>query len=303
MTDFDLIIITDDNNLNPENPSPYYQTVLLEDKLIKDALESLDLKVGRISWSDPEFDWSTTPYALFRSTWDYHHRFDEFIRWMGKTSKMTQLINTFRLSQWNLDKHYLLDLQKKGVPVVPTNFIKPLAKTTLSSEIEKMGWLNGTVLKPSISGSARHTYRLKTHNISNHESIFQRLIRMESMMIQPFMEQVIDFGEVSLIVINGKYTHGVLKKPKFGDFRIQQEFGGTVEIYEPSQKEIDIAEQAIHACPSFPVYGRVDIVRDSANTLLVSEVELIEPELFLRNNPHSADKFAKSILDYIQADG
>lgn len=298
MKQVDVTILTDDRYVEPVGLTPYIQNILLEDGLLHKALEKKNLKVVRKSWSDPAFDWSTTRFAIFRTTWDYFERFDEFIRWMGRVSRISNFINPFKLAQWNLDKHYLLDLQKKGIPIVPTRFVKPLSRTTLLDEIKQIDTIEA-VLKPAISGAARHTYRLKPHNIANHEKVFQRLIRSESMMIQPFIESVISKGEVSLIVINGKYTHAVLKKAKHGDFRVQDDFGGTVHDFEPEKDLIDLAEKAVAACPYFPLYARVDIVWDQNDTPLISELELIEPELFFRKNELSADLLADGVAHYI----
>jgi len=46
---------------------------------------------------------------------------------------------------------------------------------------------------------------------------------------------------------------------------------------------------ALTAAPLPPVYARVDMVGDAAGRLLIMELELIEPSLFLH---HAADKGA-----------
>ena len=304
MSQFDITVLTDDRYESPIESNPYIDNIMTEDGLVIKALEAHGMTVTRKSWSNKAFDWKTTRYALFRTTWDYFERFDEFIRWLGKASRSTHLINEFKLAQWNLDKHYLLDLERDGgIPIVPTLFVKPHEKTTLQKEIEKSGWISGAVLKPAISGAARHTYRLKAHNISNHEAVFQRLIRYESMMIQPFLESIMQKGEISLIVIDGKYSHGVLKKAKLGDFRVQDDFGGSVHPYTPNPEEIALAERAVAACPYHPLYARVDMVWDNDDHLAISELELIEPELFFRNAPQAADRLANAIVNYINQHG
>lgn len=299
MNIFDITLLTEDRYEEPSDENPYVQNVMKEDFMLLDALVERGLSVVRKSWASKSFDWTSTHYAIFRSTWDYYERFDEFIRWMGRASRSTHLINPFKLTQWNLDKHYLLDLEQGGIPTVPTVFIKPLTKTSLVDEILKSGWTNGAVLKPSISGAARHTYRLKAHNIENHEAIFQRLLRSECLMIQPFLNSILDKGEVSLMVIDGRFTHAVLKKAKPGDFRVQDDFGGTVVPYQPSEEEIQLAEKAVAACPYHPLYARVDLVWDIAGNLALSELELIEPELFFRNHPQAADLLADAIVIHI----
>jgi glutathione synthase/RimK-type ligase-like ATP-grasp enzyme len=303
LSQFDITVLTDDRYEMPVERNTYIDNLLKEDNLLVSALEAQGLQVTRKSWSSRSFDWTSTRYAIFRTTWDYFERFDEFIRWLGKASRSTQLINEFKLAQWNLDKHYLVDLQNNGIPIVPTQFVKPHEKTTLMDELLKKGWTDGAVLKPSISGAARHTYRLKPHNIDNHEAIFQRLIRYESMMIQPFLESIIEKGEISLMVIDGKYSHAVLKKAKFGDFRVQDDFGGTVHHYEASLEERVIAEKAVAACPYHPLYARVDLVWDQEGNLAVSELELIEPELFFRNHPEAADQLAEAVVSYMDQNG
>ena len=108
-------------------------------------------------------------------------------------------------------------------------------------------------------------------------------------------------GEISLIMIGGKYTHAVKKNAKKGDFRVQDDHGGTVEIYEANRVEINFAEKCINKCPFFPIYARVDIVYDNKNKPALMELELIEPELWFRNNSESAIILAEEILNLISS--
>ena len=114
-------------------------------------------------------------------------------------------------------------------------------------------------------------------------------------MFQEFIKNIISKGELSLIVIGGKYTHAVKKTAKKGDFRVQDDHGGKVEVYYASDKEIEFAEQCINLCLEIPLYARVDIAYDNNNELSLVELELIEPELWFRNNKKSAELLAKEI--------
>jgi len=295
---FDIIILTDPHYVNPIKIDDYIQNVLNEDNCVKLALESLGLKVGRLAWDDADFDWSTTKFILFRSTWDYFERFTEFSTWLKMVSKETRLINSEKIIRWNMDKHYLKELQQKGVPIIPTFYIEKGSKTTLKDIYKEINWAD-TILKPCISGGARHTYKLNEGNLEQHEIVFQKLISAEAMMLQPFQHSIIKKGEVSLIIINGTYTHAVLKVAKKGDFRVQDDWGGTVHIYTPSKEEIEFAENAIKACIEFPIYARVDITTDNDGNLAIVELELIEPELWFRNNKNAADLLAISIQNIL----
>jgi len=270
------------------------QNVLDEDNLVKNALEKTGLRVDRLSWDDNNFDWSTTKYVIFRTTWDYFDRFNEFSKWLNKVSKQTRLLNSEKIIRWNIDKHYLLDLKQKGIHIIPTIYIEKNSQITLQDLHQKNNWKE-TILKPCISGGARHTYKLNMTNLKEHKNIFQELIKKEAMMLQPFQNSIVEKGELSLVIINGKFTHAVLKKAKKGDFRVQDDFGGTVYSYSPTSKEIAFAEKTVKACIEIPIYARVDITTDNDGKLALVELELIEPELWFRNYPMAANYLAKGI--------
>lgn len=291
---FDIIILTDSRYVNPTKIDDYTQNVLDEDNYVKNAFENLGLKVDRLAWDDQTFDWSTTKFILFRSTWDYFDRFTEFSAWLKKVSEETRLINSEKIIRWNMDKHYLLDLEQKGIHTIPTIYLEKNNKKNLKQIHVEKNWRK-TILKPCVSGAARHTYKLDQNNMEQHEIIFHELILNEAMMLQPFQNYIVENGEFSLIIINGKFTHAVLKKAKKGDFRVQDDWGGTVHPYTPTSKEIIFAESAVKACIEFPLYARVDIIYDNDGKLAIVELELIEPELWFRNNFKAADLLAQGI--------
>lgn len=294
MTAIDIVILTEDRYVNPTEINTYNENVLLEDQLVLEALKAQGLHAVRKSWSDPDFNWNSTKYVLFRTTWDYFDRYDVFSKWLQTVSEQTILLNSEKIINWNIDKHYLIDLKTKGVHICETYFIEKGTTTTLKDLHKKLGWQN-TVLKPCISGAARHTYKLETSNLEEHEAVFQELLTKEALMLQPFQKNIVTKGEYSFIVINGHYSHAVLKIAKPGDFRVQDDFGGTVHIHKATKDQIVFAEKAVQACPELPIYARVDVIIDNTNKLAISELELIEPELWFRNNSSAATLLAKAI--------
>jgi glutathione synthase/RimK-type ligase-like ATP-grasp enzyme len=119
------------------------------------------------------------------------------------------------------------------------------------------------------------------------------------MLLQDFQESVLNQGEISFIVIGGRCTHAVCKRPKAGDFRVQDDHGGTVTEYHCSAEEAQFAERAVLACPEMPLYARVDVVRDQRGGLVVMELELLEPELFFRFHPPAADALAHALAKHL----
>ena len=220
------------------------------------------------------------------------------IAWLDALVSKTELINPATQIYWNIDKCYLQDLNEKEVHIPPTKFIKAKSATSLSTLQKETGWTE-MVLKQTVSAGGRHTYRLSKDNLADYEAVFQQLIAVETMLLQPFLHNIVSQGEIGLMVIEGKVTHAVLKKAKAGDFRVQDDFGGSVELYQPTDLEIAFAEQVVAACEILPTYARVDIVRDNENKLALSEIELIEPEMWFRLHPVAATKLAEAIVKKI----
>jgi len=298
----EVIILTDERYETPDESHWYAAQLLHEERLLADALESRGLRTQRVAWSRQGFSWSRTRAAVFRSTWDYFDRFAAFSAWLDEVSQMTRLFNAPELLRWNLDKHYLRDLAARGVRLPPTHFIEPGDAGSLAAHCAACG-LRQAILKPAVSGAARHTYRLEESTIRHHEIIFRELNRSEAMLLQPFLESVLTEGELSFIVIGGRCTHAVRKIAQPGDFRVQDDHGGTVHPHPLSPEEIAFAEHAVAACPAPPLYARVDAVRDHEGALSLMELEVVEPELFFRFHPPAADALAAALAAALEKPG
>ncbi len=297
MERFDITILTAERYLHPfktAEPDWYVKQILDEDELLASALRKKGLSVHRIDWTNPDFDWSSTRSVIFRSTWDYTERYEEFLRFIRSRHSGTVMFNPASIILWNLDKHYLRDLQMRGVRIPQTIYIEKDSVTDLQQLFDKHRFTEA-ILKPAMSAGARHTYRLNSVNLNEHEELFQRLIKDEAMMLQPFLSSVMSEGEKTLVVIGGRFTHAVIKKAKAGDFRVQDDFGGTVDHYTPTEEEIAFAEHAVSVCDPLPAYARVDILRNAEGLPVVSELEMIEPELWFRFHPEAADRLADVI--------
>jgi hypothetical protein len=298
---FDIALLTESRyeRPRPEERDWYVENILTEDRLVQEALERRGLRVIRLDWATPGFDWSAARLALFRTTWDYFHRFAEFSAWLERVAAQTQLLNPAELIRWNMDKRYLLDLQARGIRIPPTILIPRGAKTSLARLHEQTGWAE-SVLKPTVSGAARHTYRLSAKQLDAHEARFQELIAAEDMMLQAFQHRIVEQGEIALMVFGGRFSHAILKVAKPGDFRVQDDFGGTVHPYAPGPAEIEFAERVVAACDPLPVYARVDAFYDNDGQLALGELELIEPELWFRFHPPAADLLAAAVAERLE---
>jgi glutathione synthase/RimK-type ligase-like ATP-grasp enzyme len=291
-----IVILTEDRYETPSKKNSYTNNILKEDYLLIDALKKLGFNVMRSSWSSKKFNWEVVDYAIFRTTWDYFERLEDFLRWINTYSRKIKFINSVDLIKWNLDKSYLQDFPKEVV--VPSFFLKKDSVKSLKEISTQKGWKE-LIIKPSVSAAAWNTHRVSAENISEMELVFSNLKSSHKMIVQEFQKSVLTSGEISIMVFGGKYSHAVLKKSKKNDFRVQDDFGGTVYKYEPKKNEIDFAEKIVGMCPERPLYARVDIMLGKNGKILLSELEIIEPELWFRFCEKSADFLAKKIYESI----
>ncbi len=297
----DIALLTERRYLAEKAPEGdwYLANILHDDRLLQATLDKLGLTSQRVDWSNLDEDWSRFRCAVFRTTWDYFDRFDEFSAWLDRVPSLTQLCNAPSIIRWNMDKHYLADLDAKGVSVVRSKFIERGTILRLQSLLDETGW-EQAVIKPCVSGSARHTYRVDRTNAAQVGANVQDLLAAEAFLLQPFERAIVAQGEDSLVMLDGRFSHAVRKVAKPGDFRVQDDHGGTVHAYEPTAEQIILAERAMAACQTVPTYGRVDMVQVDAGHFAVMELELIEPELWLRLHPEAATSFATAIAALLE---
>jgi glutathione synthase/RimK-type ligase-like ATP-grasp enzyme len=279
-----------------------------DDRLLFDALTARGAEVDARPW-DGDADWATYDALVLRSCWNFHHRPREFLAWVDRINERhaDALLNAPALVRWSVDKRYLEDLAARGIAIVPTVWVSAHSggdAPELAALIAGRDWHAGAVVKPAISATAHETWRVEPGEAGAHEERFRRLLVVApgGVMVQPFMPEIRG-GEWSLIFLGGEYSHAVVKRPATGDFRVQHDFGGTVERREPSATLVSDARAALRAAADATrtrvedvLYARVDGIERSGRLMLM-ELELIEPVLFYAHAPGAAARMAALILD------
>jgi len=211
-------------------------------------------------WSDPDIDWSVYDAILIRSIWDYFERHDEFLAWLDRVPVPTW--NPIETLRWNSEKTYLRELENAGVRTIPT------------------AWEGGVpwddaIIKPTVAGGS-----LGLRRAEKGEPI------EPGFMAQPFIPEVVNAGELSLVFFDGELSHAIRKTPAEGDIRVQPEHGGIVTAAKPTADELTAAEQVLAAANRDLLYARVDFVGDS----MLIELEVIEPRFFFSYAPAGAER-------------
>jgi glutathione synthase/RimK-type ligase-like ATP-grasp enzyme len=266
-------------------------------------LAAIGIRAAPAVWDDPAVAWGDFDGVVIRSCWDYHVRIDEFFAWIDRVAALgARVWNPPRMLRWNSRKTYLHDLAAGGIRTVPTLWLAGdgARRSTLSLEqiLEDTGW-HHAVVKPVVSASAHETWRLSRDearvNRAIHDARLKTLVAGHGAMVQPFVPEIATDGEWSLLFFGGEFSHVVQKRAAHGDFRVQREFGGTFEtMSRPTPRVLDQAERALRAAPGNSLYARVDGVIIDGD-LVVTELELLEPSLFLDGDPAAPGRFAAAI--------
>ena len=262
-----------------------------ETHLIVESLKGMGMRAAVIPW-DSDVDWATVPLVVIRTTWDYFKLLPEFLAWARHVDKVSCLVNSYPIVEWNSHKRYLLELFRQGVPTVPTILLERGAVESCTHVLTGSGWKE-VVIKPAVSIGAIGALRANTEEKASIQHL-ESLLSKGDVLVQPFVSSVSSAGEVSMIYFDGEFSHAIRKLPKPGEFRVQDHHGGTVHPHVPSVEELDVSAAALAATPGATMYARVDLVSLDDGPV-VMELELIEPALFLSSSPEGTRRFADKL--------
>ena len=275
-----------------------YPNLTEDDRLLLDPLAQHGIQAHPAIWNDPNQDWSACAAVLIRSCWDYHLQPELFFAWIQQLHAANiPILNPAPLLRWNANKSYLRDLDTKGVPIVPTFWPEHNENLiTLQQKLCDLGW-HKAVLKPRISATAYRTQLVTKDDTPAAQKLFDELHRGPGVMLQKYIDSITTEGEWSLIFFAGTFSHAIIKQPRPGDFRVQNDFGGTARRADPPPHVLASATRPVQAVDP-TVYARVDGVVDDGRFLLM-ELELIEPMLFLADHPEAPTRFAAAIANAV----
>jgi glutathione synthase/RimK-type ligase-like ATP-grasp enzyme len=278
---------------------------------LQDALHALGAEVTIADWDDATLDWSRFDLALLRSPWDYTERLPQFLAWAEHAAASTLLLNPIDVLRWNVDKHYLAELARNGIAIVPSTFVESDADARQAldafvAELDRSG-MSEYVIKPCVGAGSRDAQR---HARGNDDVALAHLKRLldakRSALLQPYLARVDEHGESALIFFNGEYSHAIRKGPllRRGDGPTDALFAAEeITARTPNAEEHALAAAVLSAMPFKQplLYARVDVIHDDAGAPRLLELELAEPSLFFAHSPGSAARFAKAVLACAQA--
>ena len=250
--------------------------------------------------------WKTTPSETFAAAdvvlplccWDYYDDPQRFLDWIDALKAAgARLLNPPDLLRWNFRKTYLLEMAAAGLTVPKTHHLPHATRPAIEALMQQEGW-QAAVLKP-VSGQSGHgVHKLTWANRADWpvDGTFGG-----DALLQEFQHDIAALGETTLTFIDGAFSHAVRRVLKPGEWRANAQFGITYERAEVSGTVIAAAEAYLGLLPQTPLYARVDgIVRPAGSgapaSFMLTELELIDPYLYLEFAPGSADRMAGALL-------
>ena len=268
-----------------DNPYP-----VRGEEIIGQTLEKNGHEVVTLPWDEVK---ATDDYDLFvfRTVWDYMDRVEEFEAWFQTLEKeKVRSINSIECVRWNLNKKYMLELKEAGVSI-PRTFIHDRQWLPNWDKLEAALGSPPFVFKPLTGAGGKETF-LVQGDVSYSAAIDR--LNKRHFIAQNFIKEVKQ-GEISAMVIGGEYSHAVKKVPQGGEFRVQSNYGGTVEAIDLDTKLQEWAVDVVKEAPHPPIIARVDFVLVNDEPVLM-ELELFEPEMFFDHKPEAAEKIANLML-------
>ncbi len=254
----------------------------IDDAPLADALARAGVAFETLAWDDAAIDWDRFDPTLIRSTWNYARQLPAFERWIDRVAAAGTLLNPREVVLDNLHKRYLLALSARGVPIVDTELVERGHTLDLS------GYTRRFVIKPEVGAASLGTKVFEPGD-PTADTHLAELTAAGAALVQPYVDSVDDYGERSIVWIDGALSHAIRKHP-----RLSGEDEAVTGPFPIADDERAVALAAMTPYRDL-LYARIDLVRDAAGAPRVMELELIEPSLFFAYAPGSADRFVAGL--------
>jgi len=283
-----------------------------ESIILQNELNKRGIKTRKIVWEDPTVNYAETSLAINRKPSTYMWKPEEYLKWTQKVEETTPLWNSSKVIQWNIHKKYLLELIEHNLPVPETIMIPKHSELTKEELLDKIPW-SDFVMKTCICGGSAGLRRVnkaskdihqhfRNLNKNGFQQVFEGFGAFDyppgDTLIQEYVPEIKENGEVSLFYFGDRFSHAVSKKPKQGDFRAHSIWGAEVTMYKPSKDEIDIGLSCLDVVGHPVQFARIDYIPTYTGPMIV-EVELIDPAFFFDHVPETIKSFADHIENFL----
>lgn len=262
---------------------------------LEPALAARGIAMRVIDWEAAIREFNGIELALLGSSWNYQDKHKAF---MAKIEALEaqgiKVCNSAETVRWNSQKTYLRELAERGAATIPTHWLDDVGPDDLDLAFNQFG-SDKLVVKRQIGAGAEGQLLFERGKLPEPGWRYGH-----SAMVQPFLPAIQRDGEISLIFIDGDFSHALRKRAADGEYRIQSLYGGREEDYAPRAADLEAAASVIAALPfDAPLYARIDMLRGE-DGLLLMEAEMIEPYLYPEQGPQLGTKLAEAIAKRLE---
>ena len=258
---------------------------------LEPAFKARGLELRVIDWEAPLKEFEGVDVALLGTSWNYQDKAPEFLEKLEALgSQGVSVLKLPALVRWKITKTYLRELEEAGVRTIPTLWRETVTAKGVTEALEVFE-SDRVVVKRQVGAGAEGQELFRKGSLPGPEWVFGA-----PAMLQPYLPAIAIEGELSFIFLDGAMSHALVKRAAEGDYRIQSLYGGTEEVYQPSEEDLAAAQAALDAVPfDTPLYGRIDMLRMEDGGLALMEAELIEPYLYPVQGPQLGERLADAI--------
>lgn len=247
--------------------------------------------VTNIDWRAPLEDFAAFDIALIGTPWDYQDNREAFLAKLEAIAALgVPVCNAPDVVRWNIDKGYLAELAERGVATIPTLLLDNPGRDAILAAFDHFG-CDRVIAKRRVGAGAEGQFDFTRGSPPPPDWQMGH-----PALVQPFLPAIVEEGEHSLIFIDGQFSHGLIKRPAAGDYRVQSLYGGWDTAVTPAPADLAAAEAVLAGLPfDAPLYARIDLVRGAEGALLLMEAELIEPFLYPLQGPELGPRLLAGI--------
>lgn len=271
-----------------------------------DALRGLGVDARVAVWDDPEVDWGGAGLCVILTITDYADRPEEFFQW---TESVPRLLNDAGVLRWISDKHYLTELEDRGLPTIATTWLEPAANLSKHQVHTRMPAQGDFIVKSSLSSNRHTTGRFTATDARSRGAAIQHALNIlaggRAALVQRYFATSRTDGEVSLVFFNGVLSHAVAKE---GILQTVADPGNrprsSARRHEATREDWALAEEVrrhLHGAirdqtgrDHLLIYNRIDVLHTDEGPKVL-EVNLMDVNLYLSLVPGAVEAFANVI--------
>lgn len=266
------------------------------------ALSARGMTGHLVGWEDRSVDWARFDLAIVRTMGAVRWDREGLLAAARRIGAATTLWNPTEVLRWNSHRSYLLELEERGAPIVPTAWMARGDEVDLGALLAARGWASA-VISPADAGAVGSALQVTTGGagLGGGQRHLDELLATGDALVQP--DLTVQGGDRrSVVVIDGQVTHIVRPADGPGSAGEVPDVGtvpgsGGVQASgsDADPESAALARWVVDATGVALLYARVEVIDDASQIPQVLHVDAVAPELHLGLVPQAADALAAAI--------